>query len=107
MPKVNEDFGAIGRVVFKSNYDKALKTLKNLMQRKKDKKHDIYYYAARVAQSFKGVEPRRLVAMMNEAVSPDILPKSGGGQIGTDTLVQSYIRDTPGQKIKKFKDYIK
>ena len=42
-----------------------------------------------------------------ENVSPDILPKAGAGQDGTDTLVNTYKNDTPGQgrKIKRFKDY--
>ena len=39
---------------------------------------------------------------------PDILPKSGGGQDGTDTLRKSYQKDTPGQsKIIGFKQYRK
>jgi len=29
--------------------------------------------------------------------NPDILPVSGAGQDGTDTLVKNYKRDTPGQ----------
>ncbi len=33
--------------------------------------------------------------------SPDILPKSGAGQEGTKTLVDTYKRDTPGQSVKK------
>ena len=40
-----------------------------------------------------------------ENVSPDILPKAGAGQEGTNTLVNTYINDTPGQKIARFKDY--
>ena len=42
-----------------------------------------------------------------EMISPDILPKAGAGQDGTDTLVNTYKNDTPGQgrKIKRFKDY--
>jgi len=45
---------------------------------------------------------------MNEAVSSDILPKSGAGQEGTDTLLKSYQKDTPGQsKIIGFKQYRK
>ena len=40
-----------------------------------------------------------------ESVSPDILPKAGAGQEGTNTLVNTYINDTPGQKIARFKDY--
>lgn len=46
-------------------------------------------------------------------IKPDILPKSGGGQEGTDTLLKSYQRDTPGQggDVKKhplssFRDYL-
>lgn len=40
-------------------------------------------------------------------IKPDILPKSGAGAWGTDTLVKSYKKDTPGQTIKSFKTYIK
>ena len=42
-----------------------------------------------------------------EDVKKDILPKSGGGQEGTDELVKSYINDTPGQSLKSFKEYTK
>ena len=105
---LKEDYGLLGKVLYRTKYKKALAALKDVLARKKDNKHDIYYYAARIAQSFDGVEPKRLAAMVNEVVSPDILPKAGAGQDGTDTLVNSYIRDTPGQKkIKKFKDYNK
>lgn len=46
----------------------------------------------------------------SEAVSPDILPKSGAGAWGTDELTDTYKKDTPGQtpekkKILQFKDY--
>ena len=34
-------------------------------------------------------------------------PVSGAGQDGTDTLVRTYINDTPGQGLKSFKDYRK
>ena len=46
---------------------------------------------------------------VKEEVKSDILPKSGAGQDGTDTLLKSYMRDTPGQgkKVKSFKDYSK
>lgn len=43
----------------------------------------------------------------NEAVSPDILPPSGGGNDGTDTLVKNYMRDTPGQNFASFKEWRK
>jgi hypothetical protein len=40
-------------------------------------------------------------------IKPDILPKAGAGQLGTNTLANTYKNDTPGQgrKIKRFKDY--
>jgi len=40
-------------------------------------------------------------------IDPDILPPSGGGNDGTDTLVNNYKKDTPGQNIAKFKDWAK
>ena len=40
-----------------------------------------------------------------EMVSPDILPKSGAGQWGTNELKNTYQKDTPGQNITRFKDY--
>jgi len=40
-----------------------------------------------------------------EMVSPDILPKSGAGQWGTNELKKTYQKDTPGQNITRFKDY--
>lgn len=49
----------------------------------------------------------RIQFFKNESVNikPDILPPSGGGQEGTDTLVNNYKRDTPGQNIANFKDW--
>lgn len=44
---------------------------------------------------------------MDEVVSPDILPKSGAGQDGTDEVAKTYIKATPGQSYKKFREYIK
>jgi hypothetical protein len=107
MEHIKEDLGVIGKIIFRRRYKKAHETLKDVLARKTGKKHNVHYYAARIAKSYPGVESRRLAAMVKEDVDPDILPKSGAGQIGTDTLVQTYIKDTPGQKIKKFKDYIK
>lgn len=40
-----------------------------------------------------------------ESVDPDILPKAGAGQWGTDELRKTYQKDTPGQNIARFKDY--
>ncbi len=44
---------------------------------------------------------------MNESVDPDILPKSGAGQQGTDEVRKTYQRMTPGQPVTSFTDYIK
>jgi hypothetical protein len=49
----------------------------------------------------------KLKKIVNEEIKPDILPKAGAGQDGTDELVKTYMKDTPGQNFKKFKDYIK
>lgn len=40
-------------------------------------------------------------------IKPDILPKSGAGAWGTDDLANTYKKDTPGQSVKKFREYIK
>lgn len=44
-----------------------------------------------------------------ENIDKDILPKSGAGQEGTDDLVDTYVKDTPGQsrKFMTFKEYSK
>ncbi len=49
----------------------------------------------------------KLHKSVHEAVSPDILPKAGAGQWGTDELRQNYQNATPGQKIARFKEYTK
>lgn len=42
-------------------------------------------------------------------ISKDILPKAGAGQEGTDELIDTYLKDTPGQYpgIKSFRNFIK
>lgn len=47
----------------------------------------------------------RSVKKLRERVEKDILPKAGAGQEGTDKLKNTYLKDTPGQKIARFKDY--
>jgi hypothetical protein len=49
----------------------------------------------------------KLHKSVSEAVKPDILPVSGAGQEGTGILRQNYQDATPGQKMKRFKDYTK
>jgi len=108
---MNEDYFGIGRAVspfvFSGIYKKALEDLKNLLKRKKDNRHDVLYYASIIAQSHPHVDAKKLVKMMKEEIKPDILPKAGAGQDGTEELVKTYMKDTPGQNFKKFKDYIK
>lgn len=52
-------------------------------------------------------QERRIQFFKESITSPDILPKSGGGNDGTTELVKTYMKDTPGQDFKKFKAYIK
>jgi hypothetical protein len=49
----------------------------------------------------------KLHKSMHEEIKPDILPKAGAGQDGTNELVKTYMKNTPGQSYKKFSDYIK
>lgn len=58
-------------------------------------------------QSVTGVKLHKSVSEEKKVPHPDILPVSGAGQDGTDTLAKTYINDTPGQNYKKFKAYIK
>lgn len=55
----------------------------------------------------KDVTGVKLHQIVKEIVKPDILPKAGAGQWGTDELNKTYIKDTPGQNYAKFKQYIK
>jgi hypothetical protein len=56
-----------------------------------------------------GVTGTKLHKSVHEEVKKDILPKAGAGQQGTDVLVDTYIKDTPGQtrKYLSFKEYKK
>lgn len=68
----------------------------------KNKKHK---EAWELVQHVTGVKLHKSV---HEEIKPDILPPSGAGNDGTDTLVKTYMNDTPGQgKLKSFKDYKK
>ena len=68
----------------------------------KNKKHK---EAWDLVQHVTGVKLHKSV---HEEIKPDILPPSGAGNDGTDTLVKNYVKDTPGQgKLKSFKEYKK
>jgi hypothetical protein len=90
---------ALSPITHASNYKRAHETLKDVMKRKTDKRHDVSYYAAQIAQSHPGVEVKKLVKMYKE--------EHGAGEDGTDDLRKKYQKDTPGQNIKSFKDYMK
>lgn len=48
-------------------------------------------------QRVTGVKLHKSVHEEKQVPHPDILPVSGAGQDGTDTLVKKYKKDTPGQ----------
>ena len=66
----------------------------------KNKKHKD---AWKVVQDVTGIKLHKSVT--EQKTNPDILPVSGAGQDGTDTLVKNYKNDTPGEGLKSFKDY--
>ena len=96
---------ALSPIVHASNYKKAHETLKNVMKRKTDKRHDVSYYAAQIAQSHPGVEVKKLVRMYKE--EQEFVSKAGAGEEGRPELANKYKKDTPGQKIASFKEYVK
>jgi hypothetical protein len=96
--------GNIGVMELVKFYQKATPSmvtdLKRLIAQKKERE------AWKMVQDVTGIKLHKSV---NEAknIKPDILPKAGAGQWGTDELTKTYMKDTPGQSFKKFKEYIK
>ena len=92
--------GNIGMMELVKFYSKASPKDKSMLQSLiKRKKND---EAWKLVQDVTGVKLHKSV---NEVVKPDILPKAGAGQWGTDELVNTYKNVTPGQNITKFKDF--
>ena len=60
-----------------------------------------------LVQQVTGVKLHKSVNEEKKVPHPDILPPSGGGNDGTETLVNTYKNDTPGQGLKSFKEYRK
>jgi hypothetical protein len=93
--------GNIGIMELIKFYQKATPDLvakvKKLIAQKKNKE------AWEIIQAQTGV--KLIGKEFNEAVDPDILPVSGAGQEGTDTLVRNYMKDTPGQNVASFRDW--
>lgn len=79
------------------------KELEKLITGKKNKE------AWEMIQNVTGVKLHKSIHEEKTVPNPDILPKAGAGQDGTDGLVNSYLRDTPGQsrKFMRFKQYKK
>lgn len=96
--------GNIGIMEIMSFYKKATldqkKKLDTLIKSKKNKE------AWNFIQDVTGVKLHKSVHEEKKSPNPDILPKSGAGAWGTDELVKTYAKDTPGQ-IKSFKEWKK
>jgi hypothetical protein len=112
-PMIDEGIAAtIGAMVHGGEYKEALKTLKDVMTRKKSEDkvaHNTTYYAAQVAKSFKHVDARKLASMMedyeedidllkeeDEKDPPLNQPKRGGPK-----KFYVYVRDPSSGNIKK------
>jgi 1,6-anhydro-N-acetylmuramate kinase len=93
--------GNIGAMEMFKFYQKASeeqkRKLKTLIGDKKNKD------AWKLVQDVTGVKLHKSVNESKQ--SPDILPVSGAGQDGTDTLRKKYQNNTPGQKVKSFTEY--
>lgn len=95
--------GNIGIMELVKFHQKASPEQKKMLQSHIEKKNN--KEAWKLVQQVTGVKLHKSV---NEGIQkPDVLPKSGAGQDGTDELRKSYQRDTPGQPIKSFTNYIK
>jgi hypothetical protein len=91
--------------IFKFHQKATQEQKKKLQQHINNKKHK---EAWDLIQHVSGVKLHPSV-YESKNISPDILPVSGAGQDGTDTLVNNYKNATPGQgkKLKTFKQYNK
>ena len=82
----------------KKDYTHALKTLTDLITRKKKEtsgnlRHGVQYYAKQVADGYKNVDGRQLADMFSE--------EGGAGDKGTTKLSNKYKNDTPGQNVNE------
>ncbi len=62
--------------------------------------------AWQIVQDVTGVKLHKSVHEEKKSPNPDVLPKSGAGAWGTDELVKTYMKDTPGQ-LKSFREWKK
>lgn len=96
--------GKLGLKLYKTQYDHALKTLKDLIARKKkdttgpkgSMRHDVGYYAAQIARSYQNVDAKLLAGMLKE--------DGGAGDKGTEKVTKRYKKDTPGETVSESVD---
>ena len=92
--------------VNKKMYDHALKTLKDVLTRKKKEakakktgmRHSSEYYAAQIARTYKDVDGKVLHKMLGEEY---IFEAGGAGDRGTTKLTKRYKKDTPGETVNE------
>ena len=94
--------GNIGVMELVKFYEKASQKQRDMLKSHIKNKNN--KEAWKLVQDVTGVKLHKSV---NEIVKPDVLPKSGAGAWGTDTLKKSYQRDTPGQSDKKIASFSK
>lgn len=91
----------LGKVVHKKAYTHALKTLIDLLDRKKSEygksgmRHSVEYYASQIAKSYPDFINSRVLASM---VPKGYVKEEGGaGDQSTDKVTKRYKKDTPGE----------
>jgi len=94
--------GNIGMMELMKFHQKA-----NAEQKKKLQQHIKNKEGSKAWDHIQQVTNVKLHKSVKEEAKPDILPVVGAGQWGTDTLRRNYQNATPGQEIKRFKDYNK
>jgi len=94
--------GNIGMMELMKFHQKA-----NAEQKKKLQQHIKNKEGSKAWDHIQQVTNVKLHKSVKEEAKPDILPVAGAGQWGTDTLRRNYQNATPGQGIKRFKDYNK
>ena len=94
------NIGIMELIKFKSNATPEQK--KKFDDHVKNKKHKD---AWKLVQDVTGMKLHKSVTEQKKIPKAEILPISGAGEDATDTLVNNYKNDTPGQGLKSFKDY--
>jgi len=90
--------------VNKKAYQHALKTLKDLITRKKKEaggrgmKHGSGYYAQQIAKTYKNVDHKVLHNMLGEKY---VIEVGGAGDRGTEKVTKRYKKDTPGESVSE------